>query len=201
MGSPPRMRGKGTKCCAPLLVMRITPAYAGKSSWRFAGTGLCWDHPRVCGEKTTNRRGRDQCRGSPPRMRGKAGGRRSAHRRTRITPAYAGKSPSERGEHHRSWDHPRVCGEKTCKQAHGAWQTGSPPRMRGKVAVQSSNSHQFRITPAYAGKRDSVLLPACWAWDHPRVCGEKFVDHRFFVDHWGSPPRMRGKAHEKEGER
>ena len=54
-GSPPRMRGKGLWLVADFVFLGITPAYAGKR--------LCFertdrprrDHPRVCGEKSSNR--------------------------------------------------------------------------------------------------------------------------------------------------
>ena len=51
-GSPPRMRGKESRLEETKIENRITPAYAGKSSFGIR----CWpcsrDHPRVCGEKT-----------------------------------------------------------------------------------------------------------------------------------------------------
>ena len=50
-GSPPPMRGK---VCAKILfrsAVRITPAYAGKSSSLLKFRRLVLDHPRLCGEK------------------------------------------------------------------------------------------------------------------------------------------------------
>ena len=52
VGSPPRVRGKVTSCPGQLPVFRITPACAGKSFSACSKSCLCWDHPRVCGEKT-----------------------------------------------------------------------------------------------------------------------------------------------------
>ena len=52
---------------------------------------------------------------------------------------------------------------------------GSPPRMRGKVQGVFSLSAWSRITPAYAGKSLVFLLGAMRNWDHPRMCGEKFL--------------------------
>ena len=49
------------------------------------------------------------------------------------------------------------------------------------------------ITPAYAGKRPCLTCPDWLSRDHPRVCGEKAADFRFFIFVRGSPPRMRGK--------
>ena len=66
--------------------------------------------------------------------------------------------------------------------------------MRGKVSVFSLPPTTFGITPAYAGKRDQLLLPkAAWG-DHPRVCGEKLANSGASIYNAGSPPRMRGKV-------
>ena len=71
-GSPPRMRGKVWASSPSHVVAGITPAHAGKS--RHFACGRCgrWDHPRACGEKSGISRYCTRCRGSPPRMRGKA---------------------------------------------------------------------------------------------------------------------------------
>ena len=71
-GSPPRMRGK--VCCLRVRRgrIRITPAYAGKSSHSEKTVVLLWDHPRVCGEKSRVDSVHPLSVGSPPRMRGKA---------------------------------------------------------------------------------------------------------------------------------
>ena len=50
-GSPPRMRGKGTR--PPFLRngAGITPAYAGKRGRKEVAPMSNRDHPRMCGEK------------------------------------------------------------------------------------------------------------------------------------------------------
>ena len=90
-GSPPRMRGKGTKRCSSRRGGRITPAYAGKSKRIAPSSVLFGDHPRVCGEKTLLRVVKMFAEGSPPRMRGKGERKTGKTRRVGITPAYAGK--------------------------------------------------------------------------------------------------------------
>ena len=45
--------------------------------------------------------------------------------------------------------------------------------MRGKALFKASTAVQTRITPAYAGKSDGLLLTKVEAEDHPRLCGEK----------------------------
>ena len=71
-GSPPRMRGKGQGMPILAAMSRITPAYAGKSGCGGRNRRVSWDHPRVCGEKCGQVSWQIVCRGSPPRMRGKA---------------------------------------------------------------------------------------------------------------------------------
>ena len=111
-GSPPRMRGKGTKRCSSRRGGRITPAYAGKSKRIAPSSVLFGDHPRVCGEKLRESRGLNRTRGSPPRMRGKGAQCLTVLPLRGITPAYAGKSHIPNTCVTTTWDHPRVCGEK-----------------------------------------------------------------------------------------
>ena len=92
LGSPPRMRGKAFPSIKTILLMRITPAYAGKSRGCPAACILRRDHPRVCGEKALLCLSLQQILGSPPRMRGKAFPSIKTILLMRITPAYAGKS-------------------------------------------------------------------------------------------------------------
>ena len=92
LGSPPRVRGKGYDVVGRLGGVRITPACAGKSLMLPAQQSNCWDHPRVCGEKTEEQKERAEYLGSPPRMRGKAGRGGQNLARRGITPACAGKS-------------------------------------------------------------------------------------------------------------
>ena len=67
------MRGKGGLHLFAADRQGITPAYAGKSAQVRQCQGSSRDHPRLCGEKTLNRKGQTRNLGSPPPMRGKAG--------------------------------------------------------------------------------------------------------------------------------
>ena len=67
------------------------------------------------------------------------------------------------------------------------------PRMRGKERSASAGRRCNGITPAYAGKSSAHALPMAAAWDHPRVCGEKYAPAAVRPCRVGSPPRMRGK--------
>ena len=92
LGSPPRMRGKGSARPCWRSRCRITPAYAGKRISRSSAVSGSGDHPRVCGEKVLIWAGAVGRWGSPPRMRGKDLLRKESHEDFGITPAYAGKS-------------------------------------------------------------------------------------------------------------
>ena len=87
------MRGKGLSSILIILLLRITPAYAGKSTLRCCSRLPSGDHPRVCGEKPDSSGLPPFLQGSPPRMRGKAKQNSVEQLQSGITPAYAGKRP------------------------------------------------------------------------------------------------------------
>ena len=131
--SPPRVRGKGSCGQLTRLLIRITPACAGK---RFAFDGNRWmgeDHPRVCGEKVLWLFVIELIKGSPPRVRGKATSSGFPPFTSRITPACAGKRQRRGQGLPQRKDHPRVCGEKSIWRHRCRKKSGSPPRVRGKV--------------------------------------------------------------------
>ena len=86
------MRGKGPLEIGTECAVRITPAYAGKSTKSRSAIRLKWDHPRVCGEKLYTPCVIAPSVGSPPRMRGKDKVNLKFSDPAWITPAYAGKS-------------------------------------------------------------------------------------------------------------
>ena len=69
--------------------------------------------------------------------------------------------------------------------------------MRGKVKYEDLMYEPKGITPAYAGKRHNRTYQQGLERDHPRVCGEKKRIHRCRTKSLGSPPRMRGKVHDR----
>ena len=111
-GSPPRGRGKAGHGCHAVGCRGITPAWAGKSSWRMQKFGTSGDHPRVGGEKRCIPVLLLDHQGSPPRGRGKAESSLKATLSSRITPAWAGKRLFFTCSMFHSRDHPRVGGEK-----------------------------------------------------------------------------------------
>ena len=175
-------------------VFRITPACAGRStknpSVRIAGQ----DHPRVCGEKVEPLSSRPRSVGSPPRVRGEGSWHLRSAGPLGITPACAGRRSPLRSPTPPPQDHPRVCGEKDVgwRSKDGAW--GSPPRVRGEVALVSWTVLAGGITPACAGRSALKDLTDEIKQDHPRVCGEKCIVHTIGQIRRGSPPRVRGEA-------
>ena len=134
------------------------------------------------------------CIGSPPPMRGKVPLVTSIAIVMGITPAYAGKSWIPITQFFNIQDHPRLCGEKCTRYFSMRQWLGSPPPMRGKGGVKVLSATERRITPAYAGKRSSILCTSCNRKDHPRLCGEKRKSPKLRHFHRGSPPPMRGKG-------
>ena len=174
------MRGKEQTAVQMGVRLGITPAYAGKRPTAKGCSSGSRDYPSVCGEKTPDASSTTKSIGSPPRMRGKAKRHVADDGMIGITPAYAGKSRSRRTTVRPLRDHPRVCGEKhLCSQLERP-PPGSPPRVRGKAANACRNSLMVGITPACAGKSCASSNLSMFNRDHPRVCGEKFLDLRCF---------------------
>ena len=95
------------------LPARITPAYAGKSSYPPSLRATASDHPRVRGEEVLSILGSILGLGSPPRTRGRAVLTWWPCPARRITPAYAGKRRELALATRPGADHPRVRGEET----------------------------------------------------------------------------------------
>ena len=188
------MRGKVFRHTHTQDGFRITPAYAGKSYRHNRCTAEQTDHPRLCGEKKLHSALEAACLGSPPPMRGKVKRSFFYAKMQGITPAYAGKSLKCRMRQLGCQDHPRLCGEKYFLLNRLALLIGSPPPMRGKDNRRRKRRLSHRITPAYAGKRKIAHHFGVTTEDHPRLCGEKFIQRCPCLTQWGSPPPMRGKG-------
>ena len=158
--------------------IRITPAYAGKTTVSKEMELVRLDHPRVCGKDFKNQKGGKEMKGSPPRMRERQLTKEVCRLRPRITPAYAGKTPAIRVLTQQTKDHPRVCGKDSYQNLADLWATGSPPRMRERPVETIIIIAATRITPAYAGKTGIRLLLGRCDRDHPRVCGKDFYLRR-----------------------
>ena len=135
------------------------------------------DHPRLRGEKISGHIAYTPHSGSPPLTRGKAFPLMSAFAFVRITPAYAGKRPPARRSSLSDRDHPRLRGEKGRTASVKIRSLGSPPLTRGKERNVPAQRHRRRITPAYAGKSTIRKQKRLRNADHPRLRGEKLLDH------------------------
>ena len=151
-GSPPRMRGKPSLSQLFRLVLRITPAGAGKTLITIFFRRCQQDHPRRCGENSIPRFLIYKLSGSPPQVRGKLITAIRDYLRTRITPAGAGKTSRCVCKSGRKRDHPRRCGENYLSARDYETAEGSPPQVRGKPVMVISHRAIIRITPAGAGK-------------------------------------------------
>ena len=127
-------------------------------------------------------------------MRGKDDTGGSGGSDSRITPAHAGKSYVHLAAAWARGDHPRPCGEKLLWRSRCVPVPGSPPPMRGKVALIALSGDAAGITPAHAGKSVYVYVWKSRALDHPRPCGEKAAAVLAGGIPKGSPPPMRGKG-------
>ena len=110
-----------------------------------------------------------------------------------ITPACAGKTRLVIVKQLNNWDHPRVCGKNWLKTRFPTPAMGSPPRVREKLLHFTMDSMKTRITPACAGKTQSVPSSLRRPRDHPRVCGKNALMLGIVLTTIGSPPRVREK--------
>ena len=117
-----------------------------------------------------------QVEGSPPRMRGKPNTGCNSKIYFGITPADAGKTSTAASRERMRQDHPRGCGENLVAADKRTLDVGSPPRMRGKRSVTDTRYTVRRITPADAGKTNRSIKQAESVRDHPRGCGENFIN-------------------------
>ena len=109
-----------------------------------------------------------------------------------IIPAYAGNTCSRPRRLVVRRDHPRVCGEHLLDGQPKKTELGSSPRMRGTRTIRAVHVPKTGIIPAYAGNTCHRFPHCRGTWDHPRVCGEHYIDERYLELTLGSSPRMRG---------
>ena len=190
------MRGKHEGCQEFIHFCRITPADAGKTNTAGSKQHRGEDHPRGCGENIYDAFLLRVGRGSPPRMRGKRNTNNVSAVFDRITPADAGKTFRSKFSPREIQDHPRGCGENSYSNGVLRENSGSPPRMRGKLSFTITATVPRGITPADAGKTFTFIFIYLPFQDHPRGCGENTISRVKIRFAPGSPPRMRGKPHQ-----
>ena len=159
------------------------------------------DHPRRCGENPRHHQTRGQSIGSPPQVRGKLSLIENLPTIIRITPAGAGKTLVTDFTPATGGDHPRRCGENLRQSVPRDFGDGSPPQVRGKPCSRCVLLFRCGITPAGAGKTDSILSFSMPIADHPRRCGENSPSSGLRESVLGSPPQVRGKHWSKLAEK
>ena len=192
-GSSPRVRGKQGGLDAGGRARGLIPACAGKTSNAAPNAHPTTAHPRVCGEnKSIPPLGRSMA-GSSPRVRGKRQAHAPGAAAGRLIPACAGKTSTPAWPGTRPPAHPRVCGENSPRVWRRTIQTGSSPRVRGKLPCCPLPSRLARLIPACAGKTRPAPTPGRDGEAHPRVCGENITAALDIISGVGSSPRVRGK--------
>ena len=130
---PPHLRGKRILQIVHGHVIGITPAPAGKTPSLKLQENRFRDHPRTCGENSTQYVVTNIQGGSPPHLRGKLHCAFHIRENIRITPAPAGKTIDCYKSTYRFGDHPRTCGENSPLMPSQKLLQGSPPHLRGKL--------------------------------------------------------------------
>ena len=116
----------------------------------------------------------------------------------RIIPAHAGNTTHPLPTHSQSEDHPRACGEHAKRDTATQSRSGSSPRMRGTLVIALRPESCMRIIPAHAGNTAAGLTQQQEPGDHPRACGEHYVQKYTIFDNPGSSPRMRGTRYSNQ---
>ncbi len=111
-GSPPCIRGRGSRECMTTPASRFTPVHTGKSDIASKFVVVDAVHPRAYGEESESDGGTDQGDGSPPCIRGREKLPDFVAFSTRFTPVHTGKSICQ--GHYGSFIsvHPRAYGEE-----------------------------------------------------------------------------------------
>ena len=192
-GSSPRGRGKLKIVADVRRVVRLIPAWAGKTRPRRRGGEHPWAHPRVGGENAVTMGRTRVPAGSSPRGRGKRRAARLYDRLGGLIPAWAGKTWSHLSMSAPRSAHPRVGGENDVGDDGEVCRHGSSPRGRGKRLRTTQENHLFRLIPAWAGKTLRAYLVVGGRAAHPRVGGENWTNSTTLEYRSGSSPRGRGK--------
>ena len=152
IGSSPQVRGKPQRHRSNLILKRLIPAGAGKTSANSATPTLNTAHPRRCGENVQNTATQVQMLGSSPQVRGKPGALSSRVVHIRLIPAGAGKTRCASPTHDLPPAHPRRCGENPKRLQFPSRARGSSPQVRGKRVTGHLCVTVHRLIPAGAGK-------------------------------------------------
>ena len=192
-GSSPRVRGKPGGDPPVGHQLRIIPARAGQTPACSHCRRTFPDHPRACGANLLLNSVSSRLFGSSPRVRGKPTVCVPPTRTVRIIPARAGQTQTAFQNMEKGSDHPRACGANPMLLSSMPYQSGSSPRVRGKLDPAHVYALDRRIIPARAGQTGDTASPRRSSTDHPRACGANLSKGSQITGHSGSSPRVRGK--------
>ena len=147
----------------------------------------------MCGENVVAETKKFKRAGSSPRVRGKLIRLRPAPTPEWLIPACAGKTFVVFDVCAVVWAHPRVCGENANDVCERGDDTGSSPRVRGKLIETAEGAALVGLIPACAGKTWPLVASEWAVRAHPRVCGENGLIFWGLKLLKGSSPRVRGK--------
>ena len=152
--------------------LRLTPAFAGNTTWSVAIQRSKKAHPRIRGEYHPPGSSFPAPIGSPPHSRGIPAGRWVDGCRGGLTPAFAGNTGQCRRRSDQTKAHPRIRGEYCWRVYTASRFTGSPPHSRG-IPILDAQDAQFRgLTPAFAGNTPPRPTRLRSRPAHPRIRGE-----------------------------
>ena len=150
---------------------------------------MCGEHPGHADEQA-------QPLGSSPHVRGALLAVLLDLRVVGIIPACAGSTQRPMRSRTARWDHPRMCGEHFGQHRLHARLQGSSPHVRGARLPPQSYRPPTGIIPACAGSTYRLQSNRQENRDHPRMCGEHFLDGLTDMAKKGSSPHVRGALNE-----
>ena len=146
---------------------------------------MCGEHRSIVGIGVA-------CQGSSPHVRGARRPRQPGIRPNGIIPACAGSTQVRLRRRPWTEDHPRMCGEHRSGFNALFFLTGSSPHVRGARKDSPLRRCHSGIIPACAGSTLRAWLLRQRRGDHPRMCGEHFLDGLTDMTKKGSSPHVRG---------
>ena len=171
-GSSPRVRGTADNARAAVHGIGIIPARAGNS--------------RLMHHNSSSDTG------SSPRVRGTGAVAVMERVVDGIIPARAGNRRRSIEPISAIRDHPRACGEQSCRCPLPVRGAGSSPRVRGTDVPAQAVLRDGGIIPARAGNSFQFRVRTIDTRDHPRACGEQYFRQYGKTWYEGSSPRVRG---------
>ena len=191
-GSSPHVRGAPPRWGVLDCEHGIIPACAGSTPYGPLERLEERDHPRMCGEHTSQPAWTAWRWGSSPHVRGAPTRNRQRNTANGIIPACAGSTGTSLSTGASSRDHPRMCGEHVKHLIKDGSVWGSSPHVRGALWRTGNERPSRGIIPACAGSTVITLIASLVAGDHPRMCGEHGTNIPFFISPPGSSPHVRG---------